>query len=34
MTLLNVENLCKAFGGLRAVDNLSFTVSQGKSSVY
>lgn len=29
MSLLVVENLCKTFGGLRAVSNLSFTVQAG-----
>ena len=30
MTMLEVENLTKRFGGLTAVDNLSFSVSQGE----
>ena len=29
-TVLDVRNLSKSFGGLRAVDNVSFTVSQGE----
>jgi branched-chain amino acid transport system ATP-binding protein len=29
MSLLRTEDLCKAFGGLRAVDNLSFAISPG-----